>query len=118
MRKVLKGTFRRVLSTITSAAIVVSGLSVSSESVISAKAQTPGTQLSEEMIEDMTSSKTVSRTSVHDPSIVYDESSGEYYIFGSHLAVSKTSDLENWTSIYHDDPDSGIFEQHYSEEFK
>ena len=36
-------------------------------------------------------------TSVHDPSVVYDNN-GTYYIFGSHLAVSKTTDLKNWTS--------------------
>ncbi len=36
-------------------------------------------------------------TSVHDPSIVYDNA-GTYYIFGSHLGVSKTTDLINWTS--------------------
>ena len=36
------------------------------------------------------------RTSVHDPSIVYDETSGYYYIFGSHIATAKTRDLQNW----------------------
>lgn len=36
-------------------------------------------------------------TSVHDPSVVYDNA-GTYYIFGSHLGVSKTTDLINWTS--------------------
>lgn len=36
-------------------------------------------------------------TTVHDPSVVYDNA-GTYYIFGSHLAVSKTTDLINWTS--------------------
>ena len=33
---------------------------------------------------------------VHDPSVVYDNA-GTYYIFGSHRAVSKTTDLVNWT---------------------
>lgn len=33
---------------------------------------------------------------VHDPSIVYDNA-GTYYIFGSHRAVSKSTDLINWT---------------------
>ena len=36
------------------------------------------------------------RTSVHDPSVVYDND-GHYYIFGSHVAVAKTADLTNWT---------------------
>lgn len=35
--------------------------------------------------------------SVHDPSIV--EENGTYYIFGSHLAVAKTTDLMNWTMV-------------------
>ncbi len=39
--------------------------------------------------------------SVHDPSIV--DVDGTYYIFGSHLAVAKTTDLMNWTLV-----DSGV----------
>lgn len=39
------------------------------------------------------------RASVHDPSIVYDEASGYYYIFGSHIATAKTRDLQNWTWV-------------------
>ncbi len=35
--------------------------------------------------------------SVHDPSIVRDGST--YYVFGSHLAAAKTTDLMNWTKI-------------------
>lgn len=35
--------------------------------------------------------------SVHDPSIVEDD--GTYYVFGSHLAVAKTTDLMNWTMV-------------------
>ncbi len=41
---------------------------------------------------------TFEEVSVHDPSIVEGEN-GEYYIFGSHMAVAKTSDLMNWESI-------------------
>lgn len=36
--------------------------------------------------------------SVHDPSVIQGED-GDYYIFGSHLAVAKTSDLMNWTYV-------------------
>lgn len=36
----------------------------------------------------------VSRVTVHDPSVVYDN--GTYYIFGSHMAWAKTKDLMNW----------------------
>lgn len=35
-----------------------------------------------------------SRVSVHDPSVVYDN--GTYYIFGSHMAWAKSTDLMNW----------------------
>ena len=35
--------------------------------------------------------------SVHDPSIVLDN--GTYYIFGSHLAAAKSTDLMNWSMI-------------------
>lgn len=34
------------------------------------------------------------RVSVHDPSVIYDN--GTYYIFGSHMAWAKSTDLMNW----------------------
>lgn len=43
-----------------------------------------------------TSSK--SYPGVHDPSVVYNNN-GTYYIFGSHNAIARTSDLKNWTSV-------------------
>ena len=36
----------------------------------------------------------VKRVTVHDPSVVYDN--GTYYIFGSHMAWAKTTDLMSW----------------------
>ena len=39
----------------------------------------------------------ISRVSVHDPSIFKDN--GNYYVFGSHLGVAKSSDLINWQSM-------------------
>lgn len=45
--------------------------------------------------------KTVSksRVSVHDPSVVRDNSSNRYYIYGSHLAGGVSTDgMKNWTS--------------------
>ena len=38
---------------------------------------------------------TFENVSVHDPAIIQGDD-GDYYIFGSHLAVAKTSDLMNW----------------------
>ncbi len=35
--------------------------------------------------------------SVHDPSVI--KSNGAYYVFGSHLAAAKTTDLMNWTKL-------------------
>ena len=40
---------------------------------------------------------TLKRVSVHDPSIVWEPVSQTYYIFGSHRAAAKTTDLMNWT---------------------
>ena len=45
------------------------------------------------------------RASVHDPSIEYDPATGQWYIFGSHTAFAKTSNLINWSYIeYEADP--------------
>ena len=40
----------------------------------------------------VTSAGTVARLSVHDPSITKSKS-GEYYVFGSHIAVGKSSEI-------------------------
>ena len=37
------------------------------------------------------------RTSVHDPSVVYEPNTQRYYIFGSHKSGAWTTDLQNWT---------------------
>jgi len=39
------------------------------------------------------------KVSVHDPSIVKDPETGTYYIFGSHRAWAKTTDLMNWKTF-------------------
>ena len=39
------------------------------------------------------------RVSVHDPSVVWDPTTKTYYIFGSHRAAAKTTDLMGWTSF-------------------
>ncbi|MBO7539713.1 MAG: glycoside hydrolase family 43 protein [Prevotella sp.] len=45
------------------------------------------------------SAYTLKRVSVHDPSIVWEPASQTYYIFGSHRAAAKTTDLMSWTSF-------------------
>ncbi len=37
------------------------------------------------------------RVTVHDPSVIYDN--GTYYIYGSHRAWAKTTDLQNWEMV-------------------
>ena len=42
---------------------------------------------------------TLNRVSVHDPSIVWEPVSQTYYIFGSHRAAAKTTDMMNWSAF-------------------
>ena len=42
---------------------------------------------------------TLKRVSVHDPSIVWEPVSQTYYIFGSHRAAAKTTDMMSWTAF-------------------
>ena len=42
---------------------------------------------------------TLNRVSVHAPSIVWEPVSQTYYIFGSHRASAKTTDMMNWTAF-------------------
>ena len=41
----------------------------------------------------------LARVSVHDPSVVWDPDSKTYYIFGSHRAVAKSTDMMRWTLV-------------------
>ena len=45
------------------------------------------------------SAVSLKRVSVHDPSVVWDPASQTYYIFGSHRASAKTTDMMNWTAF-------------------
>ncbi|MBP3339324.1 MAG: family 43 glycosylhydrolase [Lachnospiraceae bacterium] len=49
--------------------------------------------------ETMVSNSDFKRVSVHDPSIVKDPKTGTYYVFGSHLAWAKSTDLVNWQNF-------------------
>ena len=42
---------------------------------------------------------TLNRVGVHDPSIVWEPASQTYYIFGTHRAAAKTTDLMSWTAF-------------------
>ena len=39
------------------------------------------------------------RVSVHDPSVVFDPSTSQYYIFGSHRASARSNNLMTWTAF-------------------
>ena len=41
---------------------------------------------------------TLQRVGVHDPSVVWDNA-GTYYVFGSHQAWAKSTDLMNWSNV-------------------
>ena len=51
----------------------------------------------EKEVKKETTEVPMSRVTVHDPSVVYDN--GTYYVFGSHMAWAKTTDLMNWESF-------------------
>ena len=41
---------------------------------------------------------TLTRVSVHDPSVVYEPSSKLYYIFGTHRGLARSNNMMNWSS--------------------
>ena len=45
------------------------------------------------------SAVSLTRVSVHDPSVVWDPASQTYYIFGSHRDHAKSTDMMNWTKV-------------------
>lgn len=59
-----------------------------------AAALTPAKDVSAEMKDS-----DFKRVSVHDPSIVKDPKTGTYYIFGSHKAYAKSTDLISWQTF-------------------
>ena len=48
---------------------------------------------------DITTGITSKKVSVHDPSIIKDEKTGRYYIYGSHMAWAYSDDLITWTTF-------------------
>lgn len=62
---------------------------------------TAQTSLTTQQLKEMMTKRTYTETSVHDPSIVIDKTSGSntfYYVFGSHLGVSRSTNLMSWVS--------------------
>lgn len=81
-----KGFFTKVKAIVLSLVLVATGVQFggSNDAIGAASSST-------------TSSTT--RVSVHDPSVFYDSSTGSYYIYGSHMAQAKSSDLRNWSTV-------------------
>lgn len=72
----------------------------------------PTIQIKQEELNGLYSEATQTRNSVHDPSIVLStDQNGDkvYSVFGSHMGVSKTYDLKNWTSITSESTQSTLF---------
>jgi arabinan endo-1,5-alpha-L-arabinosidase len=57
------------------------------------------TTITREQAGAMYTTTSPTRVSVHDPSVVWDANSQQYYIFGSHRAQAKSKDLYHWTFI-------------------
>lgn len=74
------------------------------------KDATEKVQLTDEDIKALTVEKddSFTRNSVHDPSVV-DGKNGYYYVFGSHMGVSKTNDFMNWESVTGESATSTLF---------
>lgn len=69
------------------------------------------TQVTEAEIKQMTDKTSWTRGSVHDPSITYATVDGvkNYYVFGSHMGVDKTTDLKNWSVVTYETTTSTLF---------
>lgn len=70
--------------------VLLSALAVT----VSAQTQIPTADLA-----NLYKSTTSRQISVHDPSVVWDANSKQFYIFGSHYFGGRTTDLRNWTAV-------------------
>ncbi len=73
------------------ASAVVNGVDVSEDSV---QAAMTGADVS-----SLASGHVKGGAAVHDPSIIKSDD-GTYWIFGSHMAVAKSDDLQHWTGVF------------------
>lgn len=86
-----KRTVRKALSLLLAAAMMLGG---NVSGIKPAKADTV-TEITDTSLYYKTVQK--KRVSVHDPSVI--KEGDTYYIFGSHMAWAKSTDLENWTTF-------------------
>lgn len=95
MGRCMKKLFRRAISFALTIALILSSFQ-GLNTIAYAAGET--TALTDSDLAATYSDVAVNRVSVHDPSVVYD-GVGTYYIFGSHLAWAKSTDLKNWTTF-------------------
>ena len=71
--------------------LLLCGMAISMAVTVQSKSQVHAAESDEPI--------TFSNASVHDPSIIQDQKSGMYYVFGSHIAAAKSPDLINWQNF-------------------
>ena len=71
--------------------LLLCGMAISMAATVQSKSQVHAAESDEPI--------TFSNASVHDPSIIQDQKSGMYYVFGSHIAAAKSPDLINWQNF-------------------
>jgi len=92
-KEMRKSFLARTKALVLTAALMVSSVAASGMGLVTGEAYVALGAAS------ASSTANTTRVSVHDPSVFYDSASGQYYIYGSHLAQAKSTDLRNWTTL-------------------
>ncbi len=71
--------------------------------------QSPTRQITTAEARTLYQSVSPARTSVHDPSIVAVPGTNSFYLFGSHMATARTTNLRDWTWVTGENPASTLF---------
>ena len=72
-------------------------------SFIPANAQEDDTiYLTDKDVTNIYKAKTKNYVSVHDPSVTYDATTKQYYIYGTHQGTARTADLQSWQGLSND----------------
>lgn len=109
----MKRNINRIISFIVAGCIIAQGSITVDKPAVAQEATVELTQDEINSLNEQVSGVSNQRTSVHDPSVVTAQENGKevYYIFGSHMTVSKSYDLMNWESVYskENDINSALF---------
>jgi len=98
---------KKVTASAASMTITLTGLTASTIYYVRAYAQTSSSVVYSDNVTFTTSAEeeeqkvgpeALRRVSVHDPSVVWDPSTSYYYIFGSHRATARSTNLMTWTT--------------------